>query len=136
MKYWAKNGYHQTEYDKLYGELVPSDGACETLEGEFLRAISKIYYDLCNNGFGNDWRKPLEFLKHHTMISEKCFSKLDEYADGDQYVDTDTEMIAIGEMLDAEVDAMIVDIGNNRTPNTVDMWAFGAGYQKMIEAQK
>ena len=63
--YWANCGEERATYDRLYAALVPSEGDCETIEGELLRAISKIYYDRYNNGFGNDMRGPVAFLMEH-----------------------------------------------------------------------
>jgi hypothetical protein len=48
--YWNENGAYQTEYDKLYGELVPSRGEADTVHGEMIRAVSRLFYDFCNNG--------------------------------------------------------------------------------------
>lgn len=48
--YWEGNGYFQNEYDKLWGELVPSSGEANTLHGELLRCIGRLFYDYCNNG--------------------------------------------------------------------------------------
>ena len=48
--YWSGTGPLQKEYDALYAELVPSQGAAETIEGEVLRAASKIVYRHYNDG--------------------------------------------------------------------------------------
>ena len=48
--YWNNNGAYQKEYDELYGKMVPSSGAAETLHGELIRAISRLFYEYCNNG--------------------------------------------------------------------------------------
>lgn len=48
--YWNNNGAYQKEYDELYGKMVPSSGAAETLHGELIRSISRLFYDYCNNG--------------------------------------------------------------------------------------
>jgi len=53
MKYWNKEGKHQDLHDKYWDELVPDSGEAETQEGEALRAISRIYYDVYNNGACN-----------------------------------------------------------------------------------
>jgi len=34
--YWNHEGAHQAAYEKLYGELVPSQGQCQTLEGRLI----------------------------------------------------------------------------------------------------
>lgn len=48
--YWNENGKYQKEYNKLYNSLVPDTGNCNTLEGEMLRATSRIYYRYFNDG--------------------------------------------------------------------------------------
>ena len=48
--YWGGTGRLQAEYDELYKQLVPASGAAETLEGEVIRASSKIVYRHFNDG--------------------------------------------------------------------------------------
>ena len=48
--YWNNNGVYQEQYDKLYESLVPSRGEADTVHGEMLRAVSRLFYDYCNNG--------------------------------------------------------------------------------------
>jgi hypothetical protein len=48
--YWSGKGPLQKEYDALYNELVPSMGKADTIEGEVLRAASKIVYRHYNDG--------------------------------------------------------------------------------------
>jgi 2'-5' RNA ligase len=51
--YWQGNGDHQKEYELLWEDLVPASGEASSPVGEALRQVSRIYYDLYNNGFGN-----------------------------------------------------------------------------------
>lgn len=60
--YWNSKGPEQATYNRLYDALVPESGDCATVEGELLRAISKVYYDNYNNGLGNDMRGPVAFI--------------------------------------------------------------------------
>lgn len=48
--YWNGEGKHQEEYDRLYAELVGSSGSSETLNGELIRAASRLYHENFNNG--------------------------------------------------------------------------------------
>jgi RecJ-like exonuclease len=48
--YWDETGYYQSIYDRLQSNLVPRQGEAETLHGELIRSISRLYYDFCNNG--------------------------------------------------------------------------------------
>jgi hypothetical protein len=51
--YWCEGGRYQSEYERLRQELVPQFGEAETVRGELLRCVSRIYYDHFNNGSGN-----------------------------------------------------------------------------------
>lgn len=48
--YWAGKGALQDDYNRLYDELVPSSGKADTIEGEVMRAASKIVYRHYNDG--------------------------------------------------------------------------------------
>lgn len=48
--YWDESGAYQKEYKELYDKLVPTSGSSETLHGELIRAISRLFYEYCNNG--------------------------------------------------------------------------------------
>ena len=51
--YWNSNGAYQKEYDALYEKLVPAQGEANSVHGEMIRSISRLFYDFCNNGNGN-----------------------------------------------------------------------------------
>lgn len=53
MKYWNREGQYQDLFDKQFKSLVPESGRADTAEGNALRAIAKINYDIFNNGAGN-----------------------------------------------------------------------------------
>jgi len=53
MKYWNGEGQYQDLFDKHWKKLVPESGRAETAEGNALRAIAKINYDIFNNGACN-----------------------------------------------------------------------------------
>lgn len=48
--YWSSTGTYQEQFDKLYEEMVPSSGSAKTFNGELIRAISRLFYEYCNNG--------------------------------------------------------------------------------------
>lgn len=48
--YWERNGAYQKEYDDLFNRLVPATGNAETIAGEMIRGVSRLYYDYFNNG--------------------------------------------------------------------------------------
>lgn len=49
------NGTHplSARQQELFNLLVPASGEASTAHGELLRAATRIYYDVCNNGLGN-----------------------------------------------------------------------------------
>lgn len=53
MKYWNGEGKHQSLHSLYFATLVPDFGEADTPEGEALRAINRIYYDVYNNGACN-----------------------------------------------------------------------------------
>lgn len=48
--YWDESGAYQKEYKELYDKLVHPSGSSKTLHGELIRAISRLFWDYCNNG--------------------------------------------------------------------------------------
>lgn len=48
--YWSSKGKFQKEYDELYGKLVPLMGDAPTKDGQLIRFIGSVYYDIYNNG--------------------------------------------------------------------------------------
>lgn len=48
--YWNEEGKYQNIYSKLYADLVEDSGSSETVQGELIRAISRLYHEYCNNG--------------------------------------------------------------------------------------
>lgn len=48
--YWDGNGAYQKEYETLYNSMVPASGSALTLNGELIRAVSRLAYEYLNNG--------------------------------------------------------------------------------------
>jgi ssDNA-binding Zn-finger/Zn-ribbon topoisomerase 1 len=48
--YWNRTGAYNKEYTKLEKQLVPDSGEANTVHGEMIRAIGRLFYDFCNNG--------------------------------------------------------------------------------------
>ena len=48
--YWNNNGKHQKEHGELWARLVPAEGKANTVAGEVLRAVSRLYYRWFNDG--------------------------------------------------------------------------------------
>mgnify|MGYP007077424611 FL=1 len=48
--YWNNQGAYNKEMNGMYEVLVPERGNAETINGELIRAINRLYYDKFNNG--------------------------------------------------------------------------------------
>ena len=125
--YWDHTGKFQEDYDRLYSQLVPLSGKCETLEGELLRSVSKIYHDYYNNGFGNNWSGPLEYLKEFGPITAKNYEVLKPYSRGRIYRDSEFFESDVAQALEETVDSVIQSIlerSNQFRENQTDMFDF------------
>ena len=60
MKYWNGEGQYQDLFHKHWKNLVPESGRADTAEGNAMRAIAKINYDIFNNGAGNIVNESME----------------------------------------------------------------------------
>lgn len=48
--YWNGTGAYQKPYELLYDATVPESGSAKTLNGELIRAISRLQHEYYNNG--------------------------------------------------------------------------------------
>ena len=65
-KYWNNNGKYQKEYLKLWDEFVPNEGYTDDKYINLLISTGKRYYDLYNNGLGNEdvlWEDFIRYTK-------------------------------------------------------------------------
>lgn len=58
------NDEEDTRFDELLDKYVPSWGPASPGNPETLRMISRIHYELYNNGGGNDKSKELEYINN------------------------------------------------------------------------
>lgn len=121
-KYW--NDPNTNNYNKYWDELVPGSGKSETVEGELLRAATRIYYDYYNNGFGNNWSGALNYLNKYlnTDINNET-AILEPYATGR------THQGNYGGSIDSAVDSLVdkvlaqIEAANGQYhPNPHDMF--------------
>jgi hypothetical protein len=126
--YWNNNGTYQAQYDKLCDELIPSFGQCATEEGEYLRAITKIYYDAYNNGFGNNTSGAYNFLVQKFGILSELpeFVELAKVVNSGHYI-SEYEFDKIEPILNKAVDIVVEYILNRNgeyARNSYDMYDF------------
>jgi hypothetical protein len=62
--YWNSKGKFQEEYNFIKDKFIPSMGECKLMKAELVRCISRIYYDIYNNGGDNleNFNYYLEFV--------------------------------------------------------------------------
>lgn len=61
----VKSGIWQTQYEELRQKLVPGSGKAETLQGEMIRIVGKVTYEILDNGGMNwdaEYRKMIDAL--------------------------------------------------------------------------
>jgi len=114
-RYWDNEGRYENEAKEL-NTLMPSMGKCETLRGELWRAASKIYYDYYNNGFGNSWEAPAQFLMDHLNLPDSITNVFYEYGGG--HICSGSEENAMEAMIDTVIEQIYV----MEDQETTDMW--------------
>lgn len=115
--YWNDDGQYQKQAKELE-ELVPDSGPAKTLRGEIFRAATKVYHDYFNNGFGNEWPAPAQFLMNHLKLSDDVTRMLLGHAMGIVY--TGEYANEIEELISTTI-KQIYKMKDQ--PNTTDMWA-------------
>lgn len=125
-KYWSNKGNYQELADEQYNELVPSSGRCETVAGELVRSVSKIYYDAFNNGFCNNTSGPLnyliEYLPNHNKEVRDAFNYLKRFVNGGR---EELNFDEAGIHLDNLVDSVTLQVRDDETLkriNGIDMY--------------
>ena len=81
--YWNSKGKYQNIHDKMYKEMVPKQGPSDTVQGELIRGISRLYYEYCNNGNCNAKNETWEWVGSGTYEQE-WDEDAEEYVDGDE----------------------------------------------------
>lgn len=135
MNFWDETHPLTEANTRLFNELVPSSGKCDTLQGECLRAASKISYDWYNNGWGcNNWSGAVVFLLRNGQVLAsqrtereraafvQALSDVRYYSHGERATISDERADELVTTIQAFVVQTILD---NPTPiaNTVDMWS-------------
>jgi hypothetical protein len=127
--YWCGTGKYP-QHQALSDALMPFMGKAATVEGELIRASSKIYWDLYNNGFGNNWSGAWNYLNEwntNTAMRDdvkKALVELSEYRCGGLVVGGayDNLKAAVECLADAVVEYVLANAGAY-TPNDTDMLA-------------
>ena len=134
MNFWNEDHPLSADNTRLFGELVPSSGSCPTVQGECLRAASKIGYDWYNNGWGcNNWSGAVVFLRRHAnglaqnrtdderLAFRSALSDAHEHSHGERVSISDERADAVVTLIQAYVVQCILD-NPVLIPNSLDMW--------------
>jgi Zn finger protein HypA/HybF involved in hydrogenase expression len=70
--YWGGTGAYSKELTKLEQELVPDSGEANSVHGELVRAIGRLFYDFCNNGNCNVIEVKTEY-ETETHTCDECY---------------------------------------------------------------
>lgn len=69
ITFWGEDHPLSAKANELFEALVPDQGHCATLQGEMLRASTKISYDWFNNGWGcNNWSGAVVFIQKNYRL--------------------------------------------------------------------
>jgi hypothetical protein len=121
--FWDRTHPRNHAWESQWEALVPDSGRCGTMEGELMRAASRIHYDFYNNGFGNNWSGALNYLDRYLGLPRPMREELARWSRGRVYPRHDYG--------DGEMDALLVELlesvldkldTGSATPNPCDMF--------------
>ena len=69
--YWNSNGKYEKEYNQLWEQYVPSEGYTDNKYINALISMSKMYYDVYNNGLCNEDNLYDDFYSYISAIKEE-----------------------------------------------------------------
>jgi len=107
--YWNGQGKFQKEFDEII-KLMPPSGNSDVLAGELIRSANRLAYDFYNNGMGNNTSGAVNFLKHHSVISDEIYNTIHPWTTGRVYngnYDGDSLQVAIEGMMDMTVEMIV-----------------------------
>ena len=68
--FWEKTHELSELYSALFNLLVPVSGVASTKHGELLRMVSRLMYDIFNNGLCNDKKEECRYLLDIDNLSD------------------------------------------------------------------
>lgn len=122
--YWDKSGKYQAEYDRLI-ELMPPSGNAATVAGELMRAISRLGYDLYNNGMVNNTSGAVNMLLEKGAIEHDVWAVIYPFTRGRLYegnYNGDMLQVAIETAVDRTIEHILVNPGLETQANSEDMF--------------
>lgn len=134
--YWHNAGKYQADYARLCDALIPAVGKCETVAGEMLRSITRLAYDLYNNGMGNNTSGAANFLLNHGVMTVDDHDVIYPYTRGALYdgrYEGDPLQVAIERTIDRTVEFILAHPGLTTTANGEDMFDYEEDFQHFCD---
>lgn len=69
----------QEQYNELWNMLVPGSGKAQTIQGEMIRIVGRVTYEIIDNGainWDNDYKEMLHTLRRFLNLNKKLDKKL------------------------------------------------------------
>ena len=134
--YYNNQGKFQAEYDRMSQALISASGSCDTTAGEMLRSVTRLAYDLYNNGMGNNTSGACNFLLEMKAISYQIHETIYEYTRGKLYdgnYDGDNFQRAIETAIDNTVEFIIMHPSLETEVNDKNMLDYDEDFQNFCE---
>ena len=114
-------------FERIFSELVPASGKCETVAGEMLRAAGRLRHDFYNNGMGNNTSGALKFLREKSAIDKELFDYVLPFTTGRLYkgnYENDLFHIAIDRIVEMTTKMVTYNPQLMSMENTEDMFDY------------
>lgn len=114
-------------FERIWEELVPREGKCDTVAGEMVRAAGRLRYDFYNNGMGNNTSGALKFLREKSAIDRELFEYVLPYTTGRTYqgnYDGDFFHVAIDRIVEMTTKMVTFNPQLMTMENTEDMFDY------------
>jgi len=124
--YWANKGKYQKDYDRLL-ELMPIMGNSDKVAGELIRAVSKLGYELYNNGMGNNSSGAVNMLRAYGVINGDTYETIYPMTKGRTYngnYNGDSFQLAIESSIDQTIKHILDNPKLESQDNSVDMFTY------------
>lgn len=125
--YWHNTGKYQADYDRLCDELIPAMDKADTVAGECLRSVTRLAYDLYNNGMGNNTSGAANFLLRQGVMTVDDHDVIYDYTLGrlyDGHYEGDALQVAIERTIDRAVELILEHPGLQATANDKSMFDY------------
>jgi hypothetical protein len=128
ISYWHNNATHSKWMEENYPLLVKDSGPSDTIEGEMIRAVSRLNYDWGNNGMCNNTSGACNYLREIMDFTDEEDESWDiVYAESNTggYTSHPNLIEHITKVSDAVIEYVISKNGNYETlTENCDMFNF------------